>query len=348
MNSSQVKRIVTKPAGKKVLAILNPKGGTGKTTIAFNLAYSLSTIAKYNVLLIDLNPLGHLSRLFTGEWNDKIFRISDCFVKNILTDNIPSIIDNCIISARETSTSLYYHTEMYLIPSSFDLIKVELKCMKENSNINVYYLRKFLAKFGVKYERKESENSEKYIGVGAEIGAPQSTSFLPDNDAPRRESAIPAPFDFVIIDTPPSCGLLTLMAVISAHTIIIPISPEFFTLSSVMNLFSFLRSASHKINIPPPSCGLLANKFDERLKAHRQNLNSLQGVFPVSLLYRTIIPFTIKLEEANMKMLPIALYMPGSTADEAFHSFTLELLERENLIKTVADEQLHYGTVIVN
>lgn len=133
--------------------------------------------------------------------------------------------------------------------------------------------------------------------------------------------------EFVIIDTPPSLGLLTLNCLVAADEVIIPVQCEFLSLSGLARLLNIVRAVQKGDNPYLKVCGVLATMFDSRTKLSREVTNDLANHFP-DLLFSTVVPRSVKMAEAPSYGLPIVEYAPSSAGAKAYMSLTREVLEK--------------------
>ena len=134
-------------------------------------------------------------------------------------------------------------------------------------------------------------------------------------------------FDYIIIDCPPSSGLLTLNAMGVAQYILIPLQTEYYALegiSALMNTINFVKST---FNSTLEILGVFSTMYDSRTKLSAQVEEEVRGYFQ-DKMFGTRVPRNIKLSEAPSHGLPISLYDPASVGSKAYRDITLEVIDR--------------------
>jgi chromosome partitioning protein len=162
--------------------------------------------------------------------------------------------------------------------------------------------------------------------TGAEVelvSLPHRERRLRDLLEPLRER-----FDFILIDTPPSLGLLTLNALVAADAVIIPLNCEYFALEGLADLVATLRRVRASLNPALDIAGVLMTMYDERTNLGQQVARDIREFFQ-ERVFETVIPRNVKLGEAPSHGLPAILYDPKSRGAEAYLSLARELLARE-------------------
>ena len=135
-------------------------------------------------------------------------------------------------------------------------------------------------------------------------------------------------FDFILIDTPPSLGLLTLNALVAADAVLIPLNCEYFALEGLADLVSTLRRARAALNPSLDIAGVLMTMYDERTNLGQQVARDIREFFQ-DRVYQTVIPRNIRLGEAPSHGLPAILYDVKSRGSEAYLALAREVLARE-------------------
>jgi chromosome partitioning protein len=134
-------------------------------------------------------------------------------------------------------------------------------------------------------------------------------------------------FDFVIIDSPPSLGLLTLNALVAADRVLIPLHCEYFALEGLADLVATMRRVRASLNPSLDIEGVLLTMNDERTNLGQQVSRDVREFFK-DKVYRTVIPRNVRLAEAPSHGLPAVTYDARSRGAEAYFAFAKELLER--------------------
>ena len=134
-------------------------------------------------------------------------------------------------------------------------------------------------------------------------------------------------FDFIIIDSPPSLGLLTLNALVAADRVLIPLHCEYFALEGLADLVATMRRVRASLNPSLDIEGVLLTMNDERTNLGQQVSRDVREFFK-DKVYRTVIPRNVRLAEAPSHGLPAVTYDARSRGAEAYFAFAKEVLER--------------------
>src|ERR671917_200632 len=134
-----------------------------------------------------------------------------------------------------------------------------------------------------------------------------------------------AKYDFVLIDTPPSLGLLTINAFVAATGVIVPVQCEYLSLRGLVQLENTLAMVRENLNPDVRIEGILPTMFDRRTLHSREAVEILEENFG-ELVYRTRIRKTIRYAEAPVKGSSILKYDPTGTAAEAYRELAKEVL----------------------
>ena len=142
-------------------------------------------------------------------------------------------------------------------------------------------------------------------------------------------------FDYIIIDSPPSLGLLTLNALVAADRVLIPLHCEYFALEGLADLVSTMRRVRAALNPGLDIEGVLLTMNDERTNLGQQVSRDVREFFK-DKVYRTVIPRNVRLAEAPSHGLPAVTYDPKSRGADAYFAFANEVLERNQLAPAVS------------
>jgi chromosome partitioning protein len=134
-------------------------------------------------------------------------------------------------------------------------------------------------------------------------------------------------FDFIIIDSPPSLGLLTLNALVAADRVLIPLHCEYFALEGLADLVATMRRVRASLNPSLDIEGVLLTMNDERTNLGQQVSRDVREFFK-DKVYRTVIPRNVRLAEAPSHGLPAVTYDARSRGAEAYFAFAREVLQR--------------------
>ncbi len=135
-------------------------------------------------------------------------------------------------------------------------------------------------------------------------------------------------FDFVLIDCPPSLGLLTLNALAAAHSVLIPIQCEYFALEGVTELWDTLVKIRRNLNPSLTIEGFLLTMFDERTNLSNQVVSDLRD-FLGSQVFTTVVPRNVRVAEAPSHGKPVILYDIKSKGAESYLKLAKEVITRE-------------------
>ncbi len=135
-------------------------------------------------------------------------------------------------------------------------------------------------------------------------------------------------YDFIFIDSPPSLGLLTLNALVSADAVLIPLHCEYYALEGLADLWGTVRRVRSALNPHLDIEGVLFTMFDERTNLSQQVAAEVRAFFKEKV-FRTTIPRNVRLGEAPSHGMPVIQYDPKSRGSEAYVALAREVLERE-------------------
>ncbi len=141
-------------------------------------------------------------------------------------------------------------------------------------------------------------------------------------------------YDYVIIDSPPSLGLLTINALTAADAVIVPIQCEYLALEGLTQLLNTIQLVQASLNPRLRVAGMAMTMFDPRTHLAMQVVEQVNQHFP-TLIFHTVIPRNVRISEAPSYGEPLVSFDPKSRGAQAYDALTAELLERE---KTTNDE----------
>lgn len=261
------KPAVTHSIGQtKILAIINQKGGVGKSTTAVNLAAALGAMNK-EVLLVDLDPQGNAT---SGYGIDK--RALDGCVYDVLLGETP--VEDVILACVGKGVDV--------LPSTINLAGAEVELVNEMAREN----------------RLKS-------ALGSLRGR----------------------YDFILIDCPPSLGLLTINALVAADKLLVPIQCEFYALEGVTKLLDSMKRVKNMLNPSLDIYGIVLTMYDSRTNLSNQVVSEVQSFFG-DTVFDTLIPRTVKLSEAPSYGQPILDYAPENKGAEAYNDLAREVIAR--------------------
>jgi chromosome partitioning protein len=249
-----------------VFAVVNQKGGVGKTTTAVNIASYLA-MSGAKTLLVDLDPQGNAT---SGFGIARAGLRASCY--DVLIDSKPLI--DAIVPTKVVGLSI--------LPATMDLAGADIQLI-------------------------DRENREMALRTALE---------------PAR-----AYFDYVLIDAPPSLGLLTLNALVACDSILLPIQTEYYALEGISQLLKTVDLVKKSLN-PQLEIGLVVlTMYDNRVRLAQQVVAEVRKFFGARVA-RAEIPRNVRLSEAPSHGVPIALYDPRSRGARAYQSVAMEVLQR--------------------
>src|SRR5919197_4691015 len=138
-------------------------------------------------------------------------------------------------------------------------------------------------------------------------------------------------YNHVLIDCPPSLGLLTLNALVAADAVLIPLHCEYFALEGLADLVGTMRRVRTALNPSLDIDGVLLTMFDERTNLGRQVATDVREFFKEKV-FQTVIPRNVRLSEAPSHGMPVILYDMKSRGAEAYLALAREVLSRTPVI----------------
>lgn len=133
-------------------------------------------------------------------------------------------------------------------------------------------------------------------------------------------------YDYILIDCPPSLGLITLNAFTAADSVLIPVQCEYFALEGLGQLLNTVNLVKKHLNKNLEIEGALLTMYDARTNLSNQVVKEVKKYFE-DKVYKTVIPRNVRLSEAPSYGMPISIYDPKSKGAKAYEKFTKELLK---------------------
>ncbi len=248
----------------RTIAIINQKGGSGKTTTVVNVGSAIAE-AGHKTLLIDLDPQAHTTIHLGFEPFSLEKSVYDVLVNETLFDDV-------LIQTRIKN--------LFLMPAKIELASAEIEMV--NTIGREIVLREAL---------KKSKNS----------------------------------FDYILIDCPPSLGLLTLNALTTVSEVIIPIQAEFFALEGLTKLIQTIQIVTERINPSTHISGVLITMFDKRKNICKEVAQKVKNHFDKKV-FKTKIRENVKLAEAPSFGLTIFEFARNSHGAEDYRKLAREIL----------------------
>ena len=142
-------------------------------------------------------------------------------------------------------------------------------------------------------------------------------------------------FDYILIDCPPSLSLLTVMALVAAKSLIVPLQAEFFALEGISQLIKTIDRIKINLNPKLDIRGVLLTMFDKRNKLSSEVEAEARKFFK-NKVYQTVIPRNVRLSEAPSHGAPVLIYDKKSTGSKSYLSFAEEFLKQEIIMESAA------------
>lgn len=253
----------------RTIALLNQKGGTGKTTCTVNVGAGLARKGK-RVLLVDMDPQAALTYSLG-------------------------------VKAHELDTAIY---ELLKVDTTLEEILIDkgnLSLIPANLNLS-----------GADLELANTRGRERRLEAAL-------------YDSPR--SLHMKPFDYILIDCPPSLGLLSLMALTAAREVWIPLQMEYLALQGLSRLLQTVGVVKKRLNPSLEITGIIGTRFDSRRNLNKEVLAKIREYFGTKV-FKTAIRENISLAEAPSFGKTIFEYRPGSHGAEDYESLCREILRR--------------------
>jgi chromosome partitioning protein len=251
---------------KATIAIVNQKGGVGKTTTAVSVAAMLAK--DYSVLLVDLDPQANATSglgLQKGQVDTSTY--------NLLLGS------GMTLDKAATKTSI---TNLKIVCSDSNLSGAEVELVSRDKR---------------EYVLKEALASSNY--------------------------------DYVIIDCPPSLGLLTINALTAASAVLIPVQTEYYALEGLSQLLNTIQAVKRTTNIELAILGVLMTMYDSRNALSGQVREEILNYFN-DLVFKTVVPRNVRLAEAPSFGMTIFEYDKRSKGSKAYKALTKEIVNRTN------------------
>jgi chromosome partitioning protein len=261
-----------------IVAVINQKGGVGKTTTTVNLGAAMAALGK-RVLLIDLDPQANLGTHVGVDPQDPTPTIYDVLVRGVALDQ----------ALRPTA-----EPRLSVVPSNLDLSAAEMELVSM---------------------------------VGRETLLRDSLEVL--------ETSHPGEFEYVLLDCPPSLGVLTINALSAARQVLVPLQAEFFALQGMAKLTEIISLVQRRLNAKLELAGIVACKVDRRTKLTQEVMDEVVRFFPNRLM-KTIIRPNVKLAEAPSFGQSVLLYAPDSNGATDYRQLAREFLK---MPEEVSEEQ---------
>ena len=144
-----------------------------------------------------------------------------------------------------------------------------------------------------------------------------------------------ADYDYILIDCPPSLNLLTVMALVSSDSLVVPLQAEFFALEGLTQLMKTIERIKVSLNPELKIRGILLTMYDKRNKLSAQVEKEARDYFS-DKVYTTVIPRNVRLSEAPSHGMPVLIYDKSCLGSKSYFNFTDEFINQEPQIGTAA------------
>ncbi len=256
----------------RTIAVMNQKGGCGKTTVAINLAGAMAHLGR-RVLVVDMDPQGHASLGLGIDAEEQQFTTYE-----LLLDSSVGVSD----------AALQVNDNLYVISSSTGLSGVEQELADQPG--------------------REDRLSEKLVRID------------------ERD------FDIVIVDCPPSIGLLTFNAMLAVAEIMIPVDASFFAMHGLKKLRETIDVIERELN-HPLKVHVVCNNIDTRTHFSNDMLEEVEKLHG-GILFESYIANSVRLKEAASRGKTVFDIDHTSKPAQQFLSLAREVLEKEPIIET--------------
>ncbi len=251
----------------RIIALINQKGGSGKTTTAVNLGACLAKLKKH-VLIIDIDPQAHAT-IHLGFNLQKL----EGSIYEVLISGKP--INETILKTEVDN--------LEITPSHINLSGAEIEL------VNV---------------------------IGRETILKDNVNLLKNK------------YDYILIDCPPSLGLLTLNALTTANEVMIPIQTEYLALEGMSKLVSTIDIVKKRLNKHIEITGIIPTMYDTRTNLSQEVLQNITGYFKKKV-FKTVIRQNVSLAEAPSYGQPIITYAAKTHGAEDYMNLAKEVIHGE-------------------
>jgi chromosome partitioning protein len=134
-------------------------------------------------------------------------------------------------------------------------------------------------------------------------------------------------YDYILIDCPPSLGILTLNGLVAADSVLVPMQCEYFALEGITLLLTTVKRVQKSLNKDLSICGIFFTMYDSRTKLALDVVKQVKSYFKESV-FTTIIPRNVRLAEAPSHGMPVCMYDPSCTGAKSYEKLSEEVMSR--------------------
>ena len=172
-------------------------------------------------------------------------------------------------------------------------------------------------------------------GIEIETADDQRRAFILKEKIANFTSNNKDKYDYILIDCPPSLSLLTVMALVTSHSLLVPLQAEFFALEGITQLMKTIERIKANLNQSLEIRGILLTMYDKRNKLSSEVEKEARKYFE-NKVYKTVIPRNVRLSEAPSHGMPVLIYDKTCPGSKSYYNFTDEFLNQENDMENVA------------
>ena len=172
-------------------------------------------------------------------------------------------------------------------------------------------------------------------GLEVEMASENRRAFLLKDKIENFINSVKNDFSYIFIDCPPSLSLLTVMSLVVAKSLIVPLQAEFFALEGLSQLMKTIDRVKIKLNPELEIRGVLLTMYDKRNKLSAE-VDAEARKFFKGKVYQTVIPRNVRLSEAPSHGVPILIYDKLCAGSKSYSSFTEEFLKQESIMESAA------------
>ena len=255
---------------KKIISVINQKGGVGKTTTVVNLSTALAQLGK-KILVIDLDPQGNATTGLGKSNNENEKNIYKVIIGQ-------SDLKNCIQKS---------------CVKNLDII---------GSNVNL-------------------------SGLEVETASDPNRAFLLKEILTEKNKDLLDKYENIFIDCPPALSLLTVMSLVVADELLVPLQTEFFALEGISQLVKTIERIKINLNPSLGIRGILLTMYDKRNKLSTQVDDEARKYFQEKV-YKTVIPRNVRLSEAPSHGVPCIVYDKTCVGSQSYMNLAKEFIQQ--------------------